>query len=120
MFFSMAINLFFCFVVGSDGSTLYVGWFNKSSDFFSYSSLSMTTILTPISAISTILSWSFFSSFIALASSLDIFDFGGLVVLMMALTSALSSSPSPCVRLWHTLSIWATYSPMGGSLVTIA
>ena len=35
MVLSNVINLFFCFLVGQDGKTVYVDWLSSSSDFFS-------------------------------------------------------------------------------------
>ena len=51
MLFSSDITLFFCFLVGSAGMILYVPWFNNSLRFFVYSSLSITTKHTSLSAV---------------------------------------------------------------------
>ena len=77
MYFSSDISLFFCFVVGSVGMILYVPWFNNYSAFFMYSSLSITTKHTPLSAVRTTLMLSSLNSLRVFCSSLVMFGLGG-------------------------------------------
>ena len=72
---------------------------------------------TPLSVVKIILVLLFLSSFIALASSFEILDWGGF---KMVLVSPLSSSASPCFSCWHTFSTAAIYSVIGGCLSTTA
>ena len=62
---------FLFFVVGSEGMVLCVGWFSGSSTFFIYSSLSITTMDTPLSAVKITLVLSFVISFINFCSFLE-------------------------------------------------
>ena len=88
--------------------------------FFTYSSLSITTKDTPLSAVRMILLLSFLSSAKALLSSMVIFDLGGFIFFSMVLISPLHSSASPCLRCEHAFSIEAMYLPTGGDMGTIA
>ena len=98
-----------------------VWWkFFVSSDFWMYSSLSMTTMDTPLSTVSMTTSLSLFSSCMAFASSFVMFGLGSCVFLKICLISPLSSYTFPCFSCWHTLSIWEIYLLTGGSLVAIA
>ena len=120
MVFSRLINLFLYLVVGSVVNSLYAVWCNNSTDFIIYSSLSMTTVDTPLFAVSITLPLSFFSSCIALASFFAMFSLGGQMFFKINLISPLSSSAFPCFNCWHTLSVSDMYSLTGGSLVTTA
>ena len=58
----MLIHLFLILLVSSLGIDLYPGWDKSWLDLFMYSSLSIITIATPLSAVKTILSLSLFNS----------------------------------------------------------
>ena len=94
MVLSRFINLFLYLLVGSVVNLLYVGCLSISSDFFIYSSLFMTTMDTSLLVVRIIFSLSLFSSWMALASSLFMFGFGGCMFLRMDLISPHNSLPS--------------------------
>ena len=118
-FFSRLMSLFLYLVVGSVGMELYVGCCNNSSAFL-YSSVSMATNDTPLSAVKIILEESFFNSVMPFLSSFVMLVGRLYVFLMMVFTSPLNSSASPCCNLLHAHSIAATYSVTGGLLGTMA
>ena len=106
MLFKMDMSLFLYLVVGSLEMGLYAGWSSNSWAFLIYSSLSITTKDTPLSAVRMILLLSFLSSANAFLSSLVMFDFGGCIFFRIVLISPLSSSTSPCFSYCKVGSLW--------------
>ena len=80
----------------------------------------MTNMDTPLSAVSINFPWFLLNPVIAWASSLLMFGLGGVGFFNICFIWPLTSTTSPCFIFWHTLSICAMYSPVGGSLVTTA
>ena len=76
MLLKMEMSLFLYLLGGSFGMDLYSGWSSSDRAFLIYSSLSITTKDTPLSAVRMILLLSFLSSAKALLSSIVIFDLG--------------------------------------------
>ena len=114
------ISLFFCLIVGSAGMILYVSWFNNSSAFLMYSSLSITTKHTPLSAVRTTLVLSSLKSFMCLLFfPRDVWS-GWLDLLLRQLSPLLSvTSASPWARLWHVCSTHCNIIPSGWTVLGI-
>ena len=114
IFLSRLINLVFILLVGSVFKTLYVPLSSSNIFAFSwYSSLSIMTMATPLSAVRMTLHWSFLSSTSAWTSCFVIFLLGSYECLRVSLILALRSSALWGSSFMQACSIAVMYSPWG-------